>query len=63
MSTVKNDEKLAFEVKKFSCLHDKSLSSYKENQPPKNAWKEVNQALVKPESDAQKECFYFDEPS
>ena len=39
MAAAKNDEKLAFEVKKFPCLYDKSLSSYKENQPPKKCLK------------------------
>ena len=57
MATVKNDEKFSFEVRKFPCLYDKSLSTYKENQPQKNAWKEIDQALGKPEGDAQKEWF------
>ena len=44
-------------MRKFPCLYDKPLSSYKENQPNKNAWKEIDQALGKPEGDAQKEWF------
>ena len=59
MATVKSDEKLAFEVRKFPCLYDKSLSSYKENQPKKNAWKEIDQALGNPEGDVQKELVFF----
>ena len=55
MAIVKSDEKLAFKVRKFPCVYDISLSSYKENQPPKNAWKEIDQALGKPEGNVQKE--------
>jgi len=42
-----DDEKLAHEVRKFSCLYDKSLNSYKESQPKKNAWKAIDEELGK----------------
>ena len=38
-------EKLCIEVQKFPCIFDKSLASYKESQPKKNAWKCIDEVL------------------
>lgn len=39
------DEKLAEEVRKYSCLYDKADKGYKERDRVKNAWKEVELSL------------------
>jgi len=39
------EEKLAFEVKKYPCLFDKTDKGYKERDCIANAWKEVADSL------------------
>ena len=46
--SVRDDEKLACEVQKFLCLYNKSLKSYKDHLPKKNAWRLIDESLGKP---------------
>ena len=41
------DEKLGEQVKRFSCLYNKSAKSYKERHMVRNAWAEVALSLWK----------------
>ena len=44
-SNLKEEERLAKEIRKFPCLYDKSNKVYKENDRKKNAWLEVENFL------------------
>ena len=43
--TIEQEENLAFEVKKFPCLFDKTKKGYKEKDCVANAWNEVASSL------------------
>ena len=42
---LKEEERLAEEVRKLPCLYDKSNEGYKEKVRKKNAWREVENTL------------------
>ena len=44
-SNLKEEERLAEEIRKFPCLYDKSNEGYKEKDRKKNAWREVENTL------------------
>ena len=44
-SNLKEEKRLAEEMRKFSCLYDKSNEDYKEKDSEKNAWREVENTL------------------
>ena len=52
--TIADNEKTAVEVRKYPYLYDKSNSSYKENLPKINAWKEIDKSMDKPDGTAQR---------
>ena len=44
-SNLKEEERLAEEIRKFPCLYDKSNEGYKEKDRKKNTWREVENTL------------------
>lgn len=42
---MRDEEELAREVRKYVCLYDKRLPSYKDKRVKANAWLEVERAL------------------
>ena len=44
-SNLKEEERLAEEIRKFPCLYGKSHKEYKEKDRGKNVWHEVKNAL------------------
>ena len=45
-SNLKEEEKLAEEIRKFPCLYHKGKEGYKEKDRNKNAWREVENTLA-----------------
>ena len=43
--TIKDDERLAEEVRKYTCLYDKADKGYKENERVTKAWKAIEETL------------------
>ena len=49
--TLEEEENLGNEVKKYPCLFDKTIISYKDSESISNAWKEIESVLGLPEGE------------
>ncbi|XP_065072266.1 uncharacterized protein LOC135696710 [Rhopilema esculentum] len=52
--TLEEEENLGNEVKKYPCLYDKTIASYKDIESISNAWKEIENVLGLPEGEGAK---------